>query len=86
MAEWIVFGGHVLGHCAVLRHRQERPWELEEHDCDCSVLLEDDPIWGQPEPDWDEGMHVAMDNVLAPDISTFSPRLLTRAEVPDAAL
>jgi uncharacterized protein DUF3850 len=33
--------------------------------------------WVPREPDWDEGMHVAMDNTLAPDISTFHPRLLS---------
>ncbi|HEX6968932.1 MAG TPA: hypothetical protein VF174_09020 [Micromonosporaceae bacterium] len=82
--EWIVVNGHVLGQCAYLRSL-DKPWELPDP-CDCRDPLEDDLIWGQPEPDWDEGMHVAMDNTLAPDISTFSPRLLTRAEVPDAAL
>ena len=28
------------------------------------------------EPDFDDGMHVAMDNALAPDGSEFRPRLL----------
>lgn len=80
MSEWVIVNGHVLGQCAYLRSLNS-PWELDDP-CDCRDLLEDDPIWGrEAEPDWDEGMRVAMDNVLAPDISTFEPRPLIKSGI-----